>query len=420
MHRVAPGSLPSSMSTLNTATLKARDPNAIVDSRRVKVMVVEDEALVALDIQRQLVQAGFAVTGRVPTAARAFKLIEEETPDVVLMDIKLKGQMDGVQAASIIRSRYALPVIYLTSHSDDTTLDRARATEPYGFLLKPFASFGMKAAITMAVHKHRMESKFQTNHALLSTILFGLPGAVIVANARGEILFLNRAAEQCTGWNCGETSGRKLTEIARIHDTEGTEVWPSLLQQVMSTGIAARIPGKTRLVAKNGELSDVSGRVSILAPDDKSPDIFVILLDVIAPQGSDPAQPHESPRISTAEWAIALLCLPGKLPEPAGILLIDPYSDHLAVKLKMNVEIKDEVVSAFWNELAVDLNQQAKEKGGEQVMEWLEETASHIVQLSPREAVDLKTMGLTETLEHLYREHVEPLTPGVDALSAQA
>ena len=403
------------MYTLNPDVLQARDPNATVDGRRVKVMVVEDEALVALDIQKQLLQAGFAVSGRAPTAARAFKMIEEETPDIILMDIQLRGPMDGVQAASIIRSRYALPVIYLTAHSDDTTLDRARATEPYGFLLKPFASFGMKAAITMAVHKHRMESKFQTNHALLSTILFGLPGAVIVANARGEILFLNRAAEQCTGWNCGETSGRKLTEIARIHDTEGTDVWPSVLQQVMSTGIAARIPGKTRLVAKNGELSDVSGRVSILAPDDKSPDIFVILLDVTAPQGSDPAQPHESPSISTAEWAIALLCLPGKLSEPAGILLVDPRSDHLAVKLKMNVEIEDEVVSAFWNELAVDLNQKAQEKGGKQVIEWLEETASHIVQLSPREAVDLKTMGLTETLEHLYREHIEPLSARVDA-----
>jgi hypothetical protein len=197
------------MSTLKTAVLQARDPNATVDSHRVKVMVVEDEAIIALDIQQQLIQAGFAVTGRAPTAARAFQLIEQETPDIVLMDIKLKGHMDGVEAASIIRSRYALPVIYLTSHSDEQTLDRARATEPYGFLLKPFSNFGMNAAITMAVHKHRMDRERQTTPTLLSTILCGLPDAVIVANPKGEILFLNRAAEQCTGWSGEEVLGHE-------------------------------------------------------------------------------------------------------------------------------------------------------------------------------------------------------------------
>ena len=408
------------MSTLKTTVLRSRGTNATVNSHRIKVMVVEDEAIIALDIQTQLVQAGFAVTGRASSAARAFHLIEQDSPEVVLMDIKLKGHMDGVQAASIIRSRYGLPVIYLTSHSDDTTLDRARATEPYGFLLKPFSIASVKANITMAVQKHRMERRFQTNHTLLSTILFGLPEAVIVTNAQSEILFLNCAAEQFTGWNRGETSGAKLSEIARILDNESGDAWPSLLQQVLATGTAAPIPRNSRLVAKNGELSNVTGKVSIMAPDDNSPDIFVILLDVTAPHRPDRSQSHERPSISTAEWTMALLRLPGKMPEPAGILLIDPRTDHLAVKLKTNVEIEDETVLAFWNELALDLNQMAQEKGGEQVTAWLEETGSHIVQLSPREAVDLKTRSLTETLEHLYHKHIEPLSPGVDAFSAQA
>jgi PAS domain S-box-containing protein len=399
------------MSTVTPAlALQTRNPKATIDSHRSKVMVVEDEALIALDIQKQLIQAGFGVTGRAPTAARAFQLIEQETPDIVLMDIKLKGDIDGIQAASIIRSRYALPVIYLTSHSDQATLDRAQATEPYGFLLKPFASFGMNAAITMAVHKHRMERKLEKNPTQLSSILCGLPDAVIVANPTGEILFLNHAAEQCPGWSREESCGRKLAEIARIQDNDGGEVWPSLFQQVMATGTAARIPRNNGLLAKNGELSDVSGKVCIMAPDDESADIFVILLDVTAPKKSDPAQPLKGPSTSTAEWMIALLCLPGKMPEPAGILLLDPNSDHLAVKLKTNVAIEDEIVSVFWNELALDLNQKAQEKGGRQVIEWLEETASHIVRLSPRGAVDLKTASLTKTLDSLYHEHIDPLS----------
>ncbi len=161
---------------------------------------------------------------------------------------------------------------------------------------------------------------------------------MIVANPTGEILFLNHAAEQCTGWSREESCGRKLSEIARVQDNDGGEVWPSLFQQVMA-GTAARIPRKSGLVAKNGELSDVSGKVSIMAPDDKSADIFVILLDVTAPKSSDPARPLKGPSTSTAEWLIALLCLPGKMPEPAGILLIDATSDHLVVKLKTTVAI---------------------------------------------------------------------------------
>jgi CheY-like chemotaxis protein len=93
-----------------------------------KVMVVEDEAIIALDIQRQLTIAGFVIAGKAQTAEAAFQEIERENPDIVLMDIRLKGEMDGVQAASIIRSRYALPVIYLTAHTDGPTLERARET----------------------------------------------------------------------------------------------------------------------------------------------------------------------------------------------------------------------------------------------------------------------------------------------------
>ncbi len=296
---------------------------------RAKVMVVEDEALLALDIHKQLIQTGFAVTGSASTAAQAFQMIERETPDIILMGIKLKGDMDGVQAASIIRSRYALPVIYLTSLSDEATLDHARATQPYGFFLKPFARFGMAAAITMAVHKHRTERKHQ-----------------------------------------------------------------ALFQKVMATGTAVRIPFDSGLVAK--------------------------LLDVTGPKRYNPAQPHDGPSTSTGERMIVLLCLPGKKPEPAGILVIDHGSDHLAVKLKTNVEIEDEIVSAFWKGLALDLNQKSQSQGGIQVVEWLEETASYIVRLSPRAAVDLKTTTPTEALDQLYREHIVPSSSCIDSLSAQA
>jgi len=407
-----------SMSTLNTPVLLLRDSEATARTRPTKVMVVEDEAIIALDIQMQLINAGFAVTGRAATAARAFRAIERDMPDLVLMDIRLKGEMDGVEAASIIRSRYSIPVIYLSSHTDDATLDRARATEPHGFLVKPFAIGSMKAAITMAVHKHLMERRFQTNPAILSAILHGLPDAVIVTKPTGEILLLNHAAEQCTGWSRGESTGRKLSEIACVRDGDGRKVWPSLFQHVSATGTTARIPGYSGLVAKNGARWDVSGKISPLALDGESEDLLVILLDVTDTKKSDPPPLHNGSSISIAEWMIALLCLPGKQPQPAGILLLDHSADHLAIKLNTNIEFEDEIVSAFWNELALDLSQRARERGGNRVVEWLEGTASNILQFSRREAVDFQTTSLTETLDRLYHDHIDP--GSCRPLSAQA
>lgn len=408
------------MSTLSTAfVVQSRDVEATAQRQRLKVMVVEDQAIIALDIQTQLIKAGFAVTGRAPTAARAFQLIERDTPDLVLMDILLKGEMDGVGAASIIRSRYALPVIYLTSHSDQETLDRARATEPYGFVVKPFAIDSLKVAITMGVQNHRMEQRFQTSPTVLSSILLGLPDAVIVAKTTGEILFLNQAAERCTGWSRRESSGKKLSEVACVHDGNGREVWPSLFREVIATGTTARIPLNSGLSARNGEASAVTGKVSPIAVDRESEDVFVILLDMTAPRKCEPTQSQKGPSTSTAEWMMAFLCLPGKKPEPAGILLLDPFSDQLAIKLNTNIELEDEIIAAFWHELARDLLQQAQEKGGNHVVEWLEDTASHIVQLSPRGAVDLKTGSLAETLDLLYQDHIDPESPPrVNAVSA--
>jgi hypothetical protein len=115
---------------------------------------------------------------------------------------------------------------------------------------------------------------------------------------------------------------------------------------------------------------------------------------------------------------IALLCLPGETPQPAGILLLDRGCDQLAIKLNTTIEIEDEMVAAFWDELALDLAQQAQERGGNQVVAWLEEIASNIVQLSPREVVDLKPSSLDETIDRLYHDHID--SESSRSLSAQA
>ncbi len=246
-----------------------------------KVMVVEDEAIIALDIQRQLTTAGFTVAGKAQTAEGAFREIEREHPDIVLMDIRLRGEMDGVQAAAIIRSRYSLPVVYLTAHTDGATLKRAQDTEPFGFLVKPLVSASLKAAITMALHKHRMERELENSRKLLSTILHGLPDAVLVARASGEVLFLNHVAERTTGWTLREAVGRNILEVAAIQTPEGNHVTLDvLLSGGRETSTPIRIPQGWSLTAKDGRRVDIAGQLSIMAVDSRAEGVFMSLQDV--------------------------------------------------------------------------------------------------------------------------------------------
>ncbi len=163
-----------------------------------RVLIVEDEAIIALDIQSHLNQLGFEVTGTARSAAEALHLIEQKPPDIVLMDIRIDGEMDGITAAGIIWNRYALPVIYLTAHADEATLERAEATEPFGYIVKPLQHSKIKAVITMALRRHRTERELQQSRSLLSAALQQLEVAKEAAEAanRAKSDFLARMSHE--------------------------------------------------------------------------------------------------------------------------------------------------------------------------------------------------------------------------------
>ncbi|MES0337296.1 MAG: response regulator [Candidatus Magnetobacterium sp. LHC-1] len=123
---------------------------------KVRIMVVEDEGIVALEIQTRLQRLGYAVCAVVSTGEMAIKEAKDKHPDLVLMDIRLKGDMDGIEAAQAIQKEGRVPVIYLTANSDDNTLLRAKLTEPFGFILKPFHERDLRSGIEMALYKHKV------------------------------------------------------------------------------------------------------------------------------------------------------------------------------------------------------------------------------------------------------------------------
>ncbi len=183
-----------------------------------KILVVEDERITAEDIKSGLENAGYRVPAMVSTGEDAVDKAGKLRPDLVLMDIKLKGKMDGIEAAGQIKLRYNIPVIYLTAYSDEYTVRRAEITEPSGYIVKdetglvrkPFEESELHNVIEITLHRHKME---KDHDMLLSAMLKNINDAVISTNADGKIILMNSLAETLTGWDLNEAVGKELREV---------------------------------------------------------------------------------------------------------------------------------------------------------------------------------------------------------------
>ncbi|HBE20942.1 MAG TPA: hybrid sensor histidine kinase/response regulator [Cyanobacteria bacterium UBA11149] len=217
-----------------------------------KILIVEDERIVALSIQNKLERLGYTVTANVASGEAAIESIAPNCPHLVLMDIKLKGKVDGIEAASQIRHNFQLPIVYLTAYNDDDTIERAKLTEPYGYLLKPFESRDLATTIEIALYKHQMEQQLRDREQWLATTLNSIGDAVIATNPQGSIVFMNPVAETITGWKEEEVLNRNLSDVFRtIHETtrEVVENPVSLaLHQCTRVGMA----NSTLLITRDG------------------------------------------------------------------------------------------------------------------------------------------------------------------------
>jgi DNA-binding LytR/AlgR family response regulator len=126
---------------------------------KTNVLVVEDESIVSKDIQHSLKKLGYNVVGAASTGERAFELAASEKPDIILMDIMLKGEMNGIETASRVKEELQIPVIYLTAYADESTLEKAKVTEPYGYIIKPFKEVDLHTSIEMALYKFSKEKE---------------------------------------------------------------------------------------------------------------------------------------------------------------------------------------------------------------------------------------------------------------------
>ena len=135
-----------------------------------KLVVVEDEIIVAKDIQNRLKRFGYDVPAVAASGEEAIVKVAEIYPDLVLMDIRLKGEMDGIEAARQIYTQFNIPIIYLTAYADDSTIERAKITGAFGYLLKPFKERELYTSIEVTLSKHRMERQLKQHEQWLDTV----------------------------------------------------------------------------------------------------------------------------------------------------------------------------------------------------------------------------------------------------------
>lgn len=242
-----------------------------------KILIVEDEGIEALDIQHRLISLGYSSPEVAYSGEEAIRKVEEICPDLVLMDIMLHGGIDGVTAADQIHARFDIPVVYLTAYADDDTLRRAKVTEPFGYLVKPFKERELHVTIDVALYKHKMERKLKESEKWLATTLKSIGDAVIATDKNGLITFMNPMAEQLMGWKVEEVVNTKLGQLFNIINRDTRRPVENPVDRVILEGKVVGLANHTILITRNGTEVPIDDSAAPIK-DDKGDVIGVVLV----------------------------------------------------------------------------------------------------------------------------------------------
>jgi PAS domain S-box-containing protein len=238
-----------------------------------RILIVEDGRFVAARLKKVLTRLGYDVLDIVAFGEEALPKLDvlseagATLPDLVLMDINLAGDLSGIEAAAQIHASYDIPVIYLTTHADDTLLQRARVTEPYGYLVNPVQDRELHATIEMALYRHKLEMKLKERERWLDTTLRSIGDAVIATDQRGWVTFMNLTAEKLTGWKQTEALRHDLTEVLHIVNATTGELAENPVTKVLQEGTSTALAKHTTLVAKGGTEIPIDDSAALVRDD---------------------------------------------------------------------------------------------------------------------------------------------------------
>lgn len=228
----------------------------------ITIMVVEDEKIIANDISYSLEFLGYHVVAAVAYGEDAVPRALELRPDLILMDIRLKGKMDGISAARQIQAQLDIPVVYLTAMADEQTLQRAKVTEPFGYLLKPFDDQELRITIEIALYRHKLEQRLKANERWLATTLQSIGEGVITTDIEGRINFMNPRAEALTGWSQAVALGQKAHTVFQIVDEMAQTALECPVSKLLSGAAGPLEANHTLLLAQDGTIIPIDYNVA--------------------------------------------------------------------------------------------------------------------------------------------------------------
>ena len=236
---------------------------------KTNILIVEDEIIVAKNIEKKLTVLGYNVLGNAATGAEAVNMVRTKKPDLVLMDIKLKGEMDGIETANLINKSRRLPLIYLTSYPDDETFQRAKATEPFGYLIKPFDTKELQRTIEIALYKHKLnndllETKQRYERAVEA-------GNTAVWEIRiDELKFItDKSFVNLSGYSHLDLGNNFEEWINIVHDDDKEQALR--ITDEIRTGKISDINYECRIIRKDGQERWIINRGTVLPPDGNFP-----------------------------------------------------------------------------------------------------------------------------------------------------
>ncbi len=247
-----------------------------------RILVVEDERITAEDIKDGLKSLGYEVPAVVHSGEEAVRKAGELQPDLVLMDIRLQGRVDGIQAAGLISHRHDVPIIYLTAYADDATLDRAKLTQPFGYLIKPFSEKELRTTIEIALYKHQQDNRVKQTAKCFAETIRLLAAAVIITDENGTVKYMNHVAEVLTGWKQEDADGRPLPEVYALKDPETGEIMEKPVPMPLKMGGVSGISTNT-LVSKSETEANVESCVTPLFDDQQRFSGIILTFQEAAP-----------------------------------------------------------------------------------------------------------------------------------------
>jgi PAS domain S-box-containing protein len=227
-------------------------PATPTPGKAARILLAEDEGLIAEELRDRLESLGHEVVDVVAAGEEAIRVVGLSPPDLVLMDIRLAGRMDGIEAAAEIGSRFEVPVVYLTAHSDAGTIQRAKRTAPLGYLVKPVEEQELRITVEMALHKAELERRLRESEQRYATTLTSIGDAVIATDPDGRVTFLNPVAEGLTRWSRADALGVPVERVFRIVDAVTRQALESPVAKSLREDGIVVLPNDTILLARDG------------------------------------------------------------------------------------------------------------------------------------------------------------------------